>query len=86
MLSISISYSTETSNNLLFTYIFISLFMQLTEIGQLPELSSNMYVAENDMLDYNYPYDELPQLKELLEKWGLQCVYQTCVGKNSTQF
>lgn len=35
-----------------------------------------MHTAENDMLDYNYPYDELPQLKELLEKWGLQCVYQ----------
>jgi len=42
-----------------------------------------VHAAENDILDYNYPYDELPQLKELLKKWGLQCVYQTCVGKNS---
>ncbi|CAI6365987.1 unnamed protein product [Macrosiphum euphorbiae] len=40
-----------------------------------------MNPAENDILDYNYPYDELPQLKELLEKWGLQCVYQTCVDQ-----
>jgi len=41
-----------------------------------------MLTVESDiMFDYNYPYENLPKLKELLEKWGLQCVYQTCVGK-----
>lgn len=32
--------------------------------------------------DYNYPIGDLPKLKELLEKWNLACVFQTCIGKD----
>lgn len=32
--------------------------------------------------NYNYPIDDLPKLKQLLEQWNLGCVYETCIGRN----
>lgn len=61
--------------------VIISFLVQLTEIGQISNFPNNVHVENDIMLDYNYPYEDLPKLKELLRKWGLQCVYQTCVGK-----
>lgn len=32
---------------------------------------------------YKYPTKDFILLKELLDSWNVECVYQTCIGKNN---
>lgn len=32
---------------------------------------------------YKYPTEDSILLKELLDSWNVECVYQTCIGKNN---
>lgn len=45
--------------------------------------TTNANMSDNipNISGYKYPINDLSKLKEILVKWNLVCMYQTCTGK-----